>query len=240
MKTRSAFSFVIAVVTIFFIGACSLGKKSEPANTSPIAKTSPAAQSSPASNSPQSGPNFTLKIDAKSNVFAAGEGGLDQNGSGLAAPFVTFDAKAGLVLTFSNVSGRVSCCGGGEEFNEADGGEFAGGVTDIESSGGISGITHPHKTMFLVGVFADNTTPKPPGPPRLDAMGAKNLSPLLFQTFFIGSGKGKEIQVPASATRLYLGFADGSSFTGTPGSYDDNVGELTTSFTIAPRTNVPK
>ena len=181
------------------------------------------------------GPNFTLKINAKSNVFRAGTGEAEALGGGEPAPFVTFDARTGNVLTFSNVSGRVSCCSGGEEFNDADGGTFAGGVTDVESAGGISGITHPARTMFLVGVFTDNRAAAEPGPTRLDANSPKNLTPQLFQTFFIGAGQDKQFEVPPTATRLYLGFADASSFTGPPGSYDDNVGDLTATFRIAAR-----
>jgi hypothetical protein len=89
--------------------------------------------------------------------------------------------------------------------------------------------------MFLVGVFTDNSAAQPPGPKRLDAGDPNNLTPELFQSFFIGSGKGKQIQVPSTSTRLILGFVDGYSFTGAPGSYDDNVGQLTANFSIKPR-----
>ena len=178
---------------------------------------------------------FTVGISAKSNIFRAGTGDADANGGGEAPASISFEPRAGLVLTFADVTGRVSCCGEGETFNDAEGGEFAGGVTNVDSAGGISGITHPNKTMFLVGVFADHSTAQPPGPKRLDAGDPNNLRPALFQTFFIGSGKGKQIQVPSTATRLILGFADGYSFTGAPGSYDDNVGELTANFSIGPK-----
>src|SRR5215831_4734541 len=166
--------------------------------------------------------HFLLTINAKANIFRAGTGDAGENGGGAPPPSVTFKASAGKVLTFSNITGTVSCCSGGDEFNDADGGTFAGGVTDVESAGGISGITHPNKTMFLVGVFTDTSTAQLPGPPRLDATSGENLTPRLFQTFFIGTGKGRQIHVPPTASRLYLGFADASSFTGMPGSYDDN------------------
>jgi hypothetical protein len=177
-----------------------------------------------------------FKVNAKSNVFRAGTGEKDELGGGEPAPSVNFAASAGNVLTFTSVTGRISCCSGGDEFNDADGGTFAGGVTNVESAGGISGITHPNKTMFLVGVFTDNTAPTAPGPARLDATSDKNLSPALFQTFFIGTGKGRVIEVPSTATRLYLGFADASAFNGPPGAYDDNVGELTVAFSIGSKT----
>jgi hypothetical protein len=212
MKNRSAFSFAAALTALVVAGGgCS---------TMMVKR----------------GASFhTVTINAKSNIFRAGTGDLEETGGGEAPASVSFEPRAGLVLTFEKVSGRVSCCSGGEEFNDADGGTFAGGVTDVESAGGISGITHPNKTMFLVGVFTDNSAAKPPGPARLAANDPKNLTPELFQSFFIGTGNGKQIQVPPTATRLILGFVDGYSFTGAPGSYDDNVGQLTANFSIKPR-----
>lgn len=212
MKFRSGFYLAAAITALIVMGGC-LSNRTAKGN----------------------GPDFTVKINAKSNIFRAGTGDADANGGGEAPASVSFEPRAGLVLTFAKVDGRVSCCGEGETFNDADGGEFAGGATSVESAGGISGITHPNKTMFLVGVFTDNSAAKPPGPKRLDAGDPKNLTPELFQSFFIGSGKGKQIQVPSTATRLILGFADAYSFTGAPGSYDDNVGGLTASFSIKPR-----
>jgi hypothetical protein len=179
--------------------------------------------------------NFNVKVNAKSNIFRAGTVDLDTNGGGEVPAAVSFEPGADLVLTIVNVNGRVSCCGGGDQFNDADGGEFAGGVTDVESLGGISGITHPDKTMFLVGVFTDKSAAKPPGPERLRAKDPKNQTPELFQSFFIGANNGRQIKVPSNATRLVLGFADAYNFTGAPGSYDDNVGELTVTFSIKPR-----
>lgn len=209
MKTRLAFCFAAALTALVVAGGCLSNRTAK-----------------------GSGPDFNVMINAKSNIFRAGTADPDANGGGESPAAVSFEPRAGLVLTFANVNGRVSCCGGGEDFNDADGGEFAGGVTNVESAGGISGITHPNKTMFLVGVFTDNSAAKPPGPARLDANDPKNLTPELFQSFFIGTGKGKQIQVPSTATHLILGFADAYSFTGAPGSYDDNVGELTATFAI--------
>jgi hypothetical protein len=207
MKNRSAFSFAVALTALVVTGCSTIMTKR--------------------------GSSFrTLTINAKSNIFRAGTGDLDETGGGEAPASVSFEQRSGWVLTFEKVSGRVSCCSGGEEFNDADGGTFAGGVTDVESAGGISGITHPDKTMFLVGVFTDDSAAKPPGPPRLGANDPKNLTPELFQSFFIGTGKGKQIQVPPTATRLVLGFADASNFNGRPGAYDDNVGELIADFSF--------
>jgi len=212
MKIRSKFCFAVMLTTLMVVGGCLSNKKSMGDRQ-----------------------NFTVKVNAKSNIFRAGTVDADTNGGGVAPASVSFEPGADLILTIANVDGRVSCCGGGEQFNDADGGEFAGGVTDVESLGGISGITHPDKTMFLVGVFTDNSAARPPGPARLRAKDPKNLTPELFQSFFIGASNGKQIKVPSNATRLVLGFADAYSFTGAPGSYDDNVGELTAIFSIKPR-----
>lgn len=213
MKLRLAFCLVAVLAALMLAGGCL---------NNPLVKESKQGF-------------FTVKINGKSNIFRAGTGDADANGGGESPASVSFAPRGGLVLTFADVTGRVSCCGDGETFNDADGGEFAGGVTSVDSAGGISGFTHPTRTMFLVGVFTDNSTAKPPGPKRLDASDPGNLTPELFQSFFIGSGKGKQIQVPSTATRLILGFVDGYSFTGAPGSYDDNVGELTANFSIKPR-----
>ena len=184
------------------------------------------------------GQPLILKVSAKSNIFAAGVGSPAASGGGSSPPFVTFKAGAGRILTFSSVAGRVSCSGGSDNFNDAEGGNFGGGGTDIQSSGGISGIVNASKTFFLLGVFLDDQTPKSPGPARLHADDQENLSPQLYQTFVIGSGQGKQFEVPVTATRLVLGFADAGSFHGDRCCYDDNGGELVATFTIQPRPNV--
>src|SRR5262249_34031310 len=145
------------------------------------------------------GPGNRLKIDAKANVFRAGSGEEATNSGGVPAPSTTFEVGPGKVLTFASVTGRVSCCGGGEELSDADRGTCGGGVTDVEYGGGMSAITPPNRTMFLVGVFTNNSAATIPGPPRLNATSPQNLTPQLFQTFFIGTGKGKQFEVPAKA-----------------------------------------
>jgi hypothetical protein len=59
------------------------------------------------------------------------------------------------------------------------------------------------------------------------------LRPQLGQSFFIGdgltgtdSGSQQRFLVPPGATTLYLGFADGYRFQGTPGWYADNTGNV--------------
>jgi Ca2+-binding RTX toxin-like protein len=163
---------------------------------------------------------------------------------------VSFTPDSNLVLTFSSVTGSVSCCsGGGGTFNGPDGGLLASGTTNITSFNGIAGIIHTNRTMFLVGVFLDNTEPSDPAPARLSFSNPEDftdLSPALGQVFFIGDGltdTGGAVQrfhVPAGATRLFLGFADAINFgnpTSPPGFYSDNVGSLVIETEIAEACN---
>jgi hypothetical protein len=74
-----------------------------------------------------------------------------------------------------------------------------------------------------------------------------SYSPLVGQTFFIGdgltgtgSGAIQQFTVPTGATRLFLGFADASSFVGQAGMYSDNTGNLTVNLQIVPGGAVPE
>ncbi len=99
---------------------------------------------------------------------------------------------------------------------------------DISSSGRISGLTDAARTMFLAGVFIGTPAPRAPGPARLGVTQMHALAdvhPLLNQTFFIGSGKGR-YHIPAGARWLVVGFVDGNAFNGSPGTYNDDVGTL--------------
>ena len=145
---------------------------------------------------------------------------LDPNGSG--------------TVRFESVTGVVTCCGAGGE--SAPDGRISAG-TDLESWGGISGIVHADRQLFLVGVFLDDTIPQAPAPPRLDFRGQidfEHLFPELGQMFFIGDGWNaagvqQAFHAPTDATRMFLGFADGFGFHGVPGWYGDNQG----SFSVA-------
>jgi len=113
--------------------------------------------------------------------------------------------------------------------------------TDIYSYGGISGLVADDRYGPLVGVFLNDFEPSDPAPARLDITGNVNFAtftPILNQTFFIGDGRdsGGNLQkyfVPSGATRLFLGFVDGSYYTHQPGYYIDNRGSLTAAFDIA-------
>lgn len=196
----------------------------------------------------------TVVVDGRANIFGAGRTVAPDPGSAgpglLPTAIVLFDAPERLV-TFDTVSGLVSAKAVHPWWNGADGGPYATGNTDILSYAGISGIKHDGATMFLVGVFTDGHEPVGDAPVRLDATlhtEALVISPLLFQTFFIGdgrtgtgSGSVQVFNVPHGARMLYLGFADAYGFgdpIGLPGSYDDNGGELHVTFTIVPAPGV--
>jgi hypothetical protein len=184
---------------------------------------------------------FAARVDGRSNIFLAG--GNAGVGAGLAPPGITFTATPGQRIVVLDTSGVVSGWANGCEYNGADGGQVCGnGGTNVASSGGISGLIHGDRSMFLVGVFTDGTAPVAPAPDRLTATGANDaaeLTPSLNQTFFIGdgrttSGQMQEIVVPTGATQLYLGFVETSGFTssGAPGAYNDNGGSVTVGLAL--------
>ncbi len=177
-------------------------------------------------------------VDAKANIFGAGKINPPAPAGGEAGILPTefeFTEGINLIITFPNVSGSVSCCGSNFAFAGPDG--YAnGGYTYITSYEGISGINHDTRNLFLVGVFVDDFEPMDPAPLVLSFNGGGNfleITPVLNQTFFIGdgltetgSGQIQKFLVPQNATRLFLGFADAEFFSGPPGLYGDNLGEL--------------
>ncbi len=197
-----------------------------------------------------------LSVPGDANIFGAGHASPPQpqgGGAGTLPPGFSFPAGAGQVLTFSSVTGSVRI-----DFDQTPGGSNGpdGGTvytrTDITSFGGISGVTHDQRTLFMVGVFLDGTEPVDPAPARLNFSDTAltgsfaTLSPLLNQVFFIGdgltgtgTGATQQFFVPSTATRLFLGFADSytmseNTITGAPGFYADNDGSLSATFTVVP------
>lgn len=171
-----------------------------------------------------------VTVDAKAAIFDAGRDTPTLDGllaPGIAVPtgtaYVTVPEVTGLVrahpaLTWAGPDGNP------DTLND----------TDINSYAGISGIIHPN-TLALLGVFLTDAPPENPAPDRLDfydlTSNFTSLSPELGQAFFIGDGwtDGAVLQqfnVPAGATRLYLGLADAGWFTGDPGAYIDNEGSF--------------
>ena len=233
---------------------------------------------------------FSLSVDSRSNIFAAGLAsttGIGPNGPGTLPPFVTLPAGAGRVLQFTSVTGSVSYNDVDAppayrgQYNGPDGGavlfadaNFPGNFLttstppglisppegspatfylDLNPYGGISGmklfesVPADRRVMFLAGVFLTDAAPSGTAPASLDfsstAMGRSFsvLAPELQQTFYIGdgltgtgSGSVQSFLVPDAATRLFLGFVDGSYFVGGPDYYDNNVGSFAATFEVVP------
>ncbi len=187
-----------------------------------------------------------VTVPATANIYGAGFGTAPQpggSGGGVLPTLVTLPAGA-TVVTFSNVTGTVSF--NGSNFNGADGGTSLGANTQVSAFNSLSGINYAGRTVFLVGVFLDASTPSGMEPAALSysdtTAGSPSHSPLLRQVFFVGDGLDassalQSFAVPSGATRLYLGFADAwneSSVTGQPGWYFDNTGSLSLTVTAVP------
>ena len=213
----------------------------------------------------------TVVVGANTNIFASGFDTVTGVGdsTGVAPTATTFTAGPNLALTFSSVTGMVSCgpfCANetsGITANGPDGGSYSGlevGATNITGVGnGISGISFLGRELFLAGVFLDDNRPSGPGPASwvyspLLADSATQFSPGIGQVFYIGdgytgnlsqgSGAPADVQqtffIPTTASRLYLGVADGMGFVGAPGTYEDNTGAFTATFQIADPPPVPE
>jgi hypothetical protein len=184
----------------------------------------------------------SLYVHAMANIYGAGHlvapapaGG----GEGLMPSQMQFPAGANFVITITNTTGSIRL-DANHSLKEADGNDSF--TTDLSSYGGISGIKAP-SVGCLVGVFTSDDAQSNPPPPTLDftlaglGTGFTSLAPQLNQLFLLGDGRTgtatgarQVFHVPTNATRFYLGFADGVNFTGLPGNYSDNTGNLIVTF----------
>jgi hypothetical protein len=121
-----------------------------------------------------------------------------------------------------------------------------GGNPDATNVFGIAGLSrYRGPAGGLVGVFLSDSNPRDtPQPLGLNftstglGTGFKKLAPELGQVFFIGDGRRgtgvgslQKFVAPKGATRLFFGTADGFSFVGNPGAYEDNDGSYKVSIT---------
>lgn len=183
------------------------------------------------------GQTNTENVLGSTSIYAV-EG---NNGGSGATPAIetTFAAAADNIFTFS-ASGLIGCCGPVDVNFTPDG---ASGATNINPTNGLSGVFGDGRVP-LVGVFTDGTNPFGGTAPATlshdrDGVGT-DFSPLLFQVFYIGDGRtgannaGGTVQTfnaPGTATKLFLGTADGFGFTGNPATFNDN-GLSGTGFTV--------
>jgi hypothetical protein len=194
-----------------------------------------------------------ITVDGISNIWGAGHASAP--GGGGLPPVISFTAGTVPWLLINSVIGAVDCDGAGTDCTPhgADGelnpGTNMTGTNIAYPAGGLSGIKYIGRHMFLIGVFLDNTEPSGTNNDVTvynDTLAdALTVSPLLKQLFFIGDGLGtggaqQQFMVPTGATRLFLGFADGTPFFGSPSTavapfaYADNTGSLTVDYTLVP------
>lgn len=140
-------------------------------------------------------------------------------------------------VSFPSVSGEVGACSGCEP-ESADGGNMSFTSTNLTALNGISGVLHEDRTLFVVGVFLGADDPDQDDQVDLSAAdSARTQEPDLGEVFFIGDGETgdgetQQIVVPDGAETLYVGFADGFAFQGTPGAYGDNSGDVDIEVTL--------
>jgi len=183
--------------------------------------------------------NGRVVVDAKSNIFWAGQAGAPTDG--VVPVMVQLPPGQNRTMQFINVTGETDC---GLGIKAGPDGGTCALMTDVEASveTGIGGLTHPSKTMFLVGVFLDDSSRGTPPPTKFDAAAAERraqTAPSLRSVFFIGDGlTGGErhvFYVPRGATRLFLGFVDawdGRAMTGRSWAYFDNTGSLAVDYRV--------
>ena len=97
-------------------------------------------------------------------------------------------------------------------------------------------------------MFLDNSAPSGPGPANWAyntnfADNTTKYSPGIAQVFYIGNGLTggpddptgviQTFNIPVTATRLFLGFADSNGFVGAPGWYNDNTGSISGNVNLA-------
>ena len=186
------------------------------------------------------------KVSAQANIFGAGfdappaPGG---GGSGLLPPVFELPSGASRVITFPDMTGRITHFVAEGQWNGPEGDGI--GPIDVESLRGIAGIVHRTNKTFLVGLFLTDAEPVSPAPNRLDFSNTElskpgvtfvgpfdRLAPEIGQVFLIGNGKGRRYAPPDEATRLFLGFADAMGWVGCPGWYGNNRGKVTVSIDV--------
>jgi hypothetical protein len=140
---------------------------------------------------------------------------------------VSLTLAAGSTITFT-ATGTT----GGEGCAIPATGPDGCGVVGSSATNSLSGYSGP---AALIGVFIGPGVPSGPSPATLpNNQSFSTLSPALNQVFFVGdgltgsgSGTVQTFVVPAGATRLFLGTADG------PGANFDNTGSYAVTVTQA-------
>lgn len=211
----------------------------------------------------------TIIVDAKANIFLAGQSSSLTEGQGQIPtlyPYAVSSALPYVVLNFTSTSGTVACSPGstcsaaGTEGTSV----YSTSVTNVSSwptvtagYNGISGISMTGRIMFLVGVYLPAPyTPTPGSHPASlsysSTFGDANnpnaqtdFHPLIGQTFFMGDGLANNL-TGSPAQHFYvpagatrLFLGFADQYTDHPGAYADNWGSLTVT-TSGPGGAVPE
>jgi MYXO-CTERM domain-containing protein len=185
-------------------------------------------------------------VPATANIYSAGlSSPVAPAGSGAGTLPIYVPVSVGQTTFQFSASGSITennWGGGGGVYHGPDGGIISG-VT-VYAYGGLSGF-RSDLTLPLAGVFLSDAAPQDPAPPFMDfssqglGLDFLTLAPLIGQVFFIGDGQTsggvtQTFNVPAGATRLYLGCPDSPFGNDLPGAYDDNSGTLNVSVVAVP------
>ena len=170
-----------------------------------------------------------LEVPGTADIYLVGTDEVDLGNPGTQPVSVDVDGAGS--VSFQDVKGQLAACSGCPP-EGVDGGNLSFGSTALTAVNGISGVTHSDRTLFLVGVFiGDGKLDRTDVVDLSDANSKTEQHPALGQPFFIGDGKDshgdrQKVDVPDGAKEMYVGFADGFSFAGQPGAYDDNTGTV--------------
>jgi hypothetical protein len=182
------------------------------------------------------GDGVLVAVSGRANIFGAGHAEAPDPGSGGGGrlpELVPLDISGGSEVTFPCTTGIVDCCNGTPNSDPSGPEGSDSWHTSIESFGGISGVIHENRGIFIAGVFLGDEEPADPAPERLDFTELcptectfDQFEPEIGQLFYIGPGGADHVYVaPEGATRLFLGVPDGFYSAGPPGWYSNNSGE---------------
>lgn len=182
----------------------------------------------------------SLVMDTRTNIFLSGGNAYStppNGGAGLTPTAIALTAGTGRVLSLSAIGSSFFCNGGTFCLASTPDGPAFLNNTNLSGMGSIGGISAP-STGFLAALFLGPTLPASmPAQNVLTDLNALSYSPGIGQVFFVGNGSTaanvmQQFLVPDGATQLFFGIADGGSFFGVPGFYDDNNGSYTVEFAV--------
>jgi len=180
------------------------------------------------------GETVNVNVDGRASIYGVeGHQGSVDGKTVLPAVELTFSAGPLNIFNFM-ATGTTNCCNSPTPYTPPDGNTYN---TNISALNGLS-ASIGNSQLGLLGVFTDGSDPygmTPPAALYWDRNNPTSLAPQLRQVFYIGDGRNGynnsggdllNFTAPSTATKLFLGFADGWWFQGNPSYYFDNTGSL--------------